>query len=325
MKVRIWTVAAGLAAVAALIAVPAAMAAYASPKLQVSQAGNVVTIKASEAADDDATAAAYIVAPAGTTLTTSQAPGTVLGPVKALIIATALANAQLPVTGQLLVAAPGQVPDAVAQACVPPAETLRATWIMALNLAGSQINLPVFLTNEGVIAVCLPHPSQATAGAKLVSAEFSVAGVFSPVQLGAWIAIWLPYGADAKPNPAGTVASPAAIAPGAVTIKAKKVGAGALVAGVVTQAGQGRGGAVVAIWGAKGKAALRRLGTTRVGATGVFAFKAKSGDVFQARAVAASGSAPPLCTQVASQLGGVPCVNPTVNGFTAQSKTVRKR
>ena len=35
MKRRIWTVALGLAAVAALIAVPAAMAAYMSPKLEV--------------------------------------------------------------------------------------------------------------------------------------------------------------------------------------------------------------------------------------------------------------------------------------------------
>ena len=40
MKRRIWTVAAGLAAVAALIAVPAAMAAYTSAKLEVTQSGD---------------------------------------------------------------------------------------------------------------------------------------------------------------------------------------------------------------------------------------------------------------------------------------------
>ena len=37
MKGRIWTVSVGLAALAALIAVPAAMAAYTSPKLEVTQ------------------------------------------------------------------------------------------------------------------------------------------------------------------------------------------------------------------------------------------------------------------------------------------------
>jgi hypothetical protein len=82
---------------------------------------------------------------------------------------------------------------------------------------------------------------------------------------------------------------------------------------------------VVTIWGAKGKAALRPLGKAKVAATGAFTFRAKKGDVFQARAVAASGSAAPLCTQLGPVFAPIPCVNPTVNGFTAQSKAVRKR
>ena len=48
----------------------------------------------------------------GTQLTTSQAPGTVLGPVKAIVKALDLAGADLPLEGQLLVAAPGQIPAA---------------------------------------------------------------------------------------------------------------------------------------------------------------------------------------------------------------------
>ena len=47
MKRRIGTVAIGLAALAALIAVPAAMAAYSSPKLDVTQIATGVVVKAS--------------------------------------------------------------------------------------------------------------------------------------------------------------------------------------------------------------------------------------------------------------------------------------
>ena len=85
MKGRIWTAAVGLAAVAALIAVPAAMAAYMSPKLEVTQTATGVVVKASLDPNDDPTAAVVILAPAGTQLTTTQAPGTVLGPVNAIL------------------------------------------------------------------------------------------------------------------------------------------------------------------------------------------------------------------------------------------------
>jgi len=150
--------------------------------------------------------------------------------------------------------------------------------------------------------------------------------VFGNVPLGAWIAFWTPYKPGAgQVNIPGTVASPAAVAPGAVSIRAKKAGAGAIVAGVVTQAGQARGGAVVTIWGAKGKAALKRMGKANVADNGAYTFRAKAGAVFQARVVAAPGLAPPLCTTLSAALSPVPCVNPTVNGFTARSKKVRKR
>ena len=153
-----------------------------------------------------------------------------------------------------------------------------------------------------------------------------MSGVFSAVQLGAWIAFWTPYNPGVGTvNIAGTIASPAAIAPGAVSIKAKKLRAGALVTGTVTQAGQGRSGAVVTIWGAKGKAKLRAMGKAKLAANGNFTYRAKTGDVFQARVAAAAGSAPPLCTQLGTALAPIPCVNPTVNGFTAQSKSVRKK
>jgi hypothetical protein len=341
MKRSILTVAVGLASVAALIAVPAAFAAYTSAKLEIRQAGSIATIKASLDPNDDPTASVRIFAPTGTQLTTNQAPGTVLGPVKAIVKALDLAGADLPLDGQLLVATPGQIAPADQAACLGATAPL-ASWIMVLSAAGQTLRVPTYLiTTTGAqaalgpayIQVCLPPPDipagtpgRATFGAKLYSAELAINGVFSSVPLGAWVAFWTPF----KPgvgqvNVAGTVASPAAIAPGAVSVAAKKLGAGALVAGAVTQAGQPRGGAVVTIWGAKGKAALKPLGKANVTAAGRFTFRAKLGDSFQARAVAAPGSAAALCTQLGPVFAPVPCVNPTVNGFTAKSKTIRKR
>ena len=341
MKGRIWTVAAGLASVAALIAVPAALAAYTSAKLEVRQAGSATTIKASLDPNDNPTASVRIFAPAGTQLTTSQAPGTVLGPVKAIVKALDLAGADLPLEGQLIVAAPGQIAPASQAACLGPTAPL-ASWIMILSAAGQTLPVPTYLVatagaqtalGPAYIQVCLPPPDippgtpgRATFGAKLYSAELGINGVFGAVSVGAWVSFWTPYNPGlGTVNVAGTVASPAAIAPGAVTAAAKKLGVGAVVTGAVTQAGQPRGGVVVTIWGAKGKAALRPLGKAKVAATGKFMFRAKTGDNFQARALAAPGSAGPLCTQIGPLLAPIPCVNPTVNGFTALSKVVRKK
>ena len=83
MKGRIWTVAVGLAAVAALVAVPAAMAAYTSPKLEVTQTGTTGHRQGVARPQRRPDRAAFaIFAPSGTQLTTTQAPGTVLGPVQ---------------------------------------------------------------------------------------------------------------------------------------------------------------------------------------------------------------------------------------------------
>ena len=341
MKGRISTLVAALAAVTALIAVPAAMAAYTSAKLQVTTAGTATVVKASLDPNDDPTASVRIFAPAGTQLTTNQAPGAVLGPVKATVKALDFGGADLPLEGQLVVAPAGAVPPATVTACVGSAAPL-AIWLMQLNAAGQTLAVPAFLVGTSgplaalgpaYIQVCLPPPDlpagtpgRATFGAKLYSAELSISGVFSSVPLGAWIAVWTPYNPGVGTvNVAGTVASPAAIAPGAVSIKAKKLKAGALVTGRVTQAGQGRGGAVVTIWGAKGKAKLKALGKAKLAANGNYTFRAKLGDRFQARVVAAAGTAGPLCTQLAAAFAPIPCVNPTVNGFTAQSATVRKK
>jgi hypothetical protein len=342
MKRRIWTALVGLAAIAALVAVPSALAAYTSPTLQVSQAGSAITIKAALSPDDDPTASVQIYAPTGTQLTTNQAPGTVLGPVKALVKALDLGGADLEFDGQLVVAAPGQVPAADQALCLQGATPL-ATWIMALTAAGQSVPVPAFLVatsgaasaiGPAYIQVCLGPPDippgtpgRADFGAKLYSAQLTVRGVFSAVPVGAWLSIWTPYTPMAGvPNAAGTVAAPAAIAPGAVTAKAKKRKRGAIVSGTVTQAGQGRGSAVVTIFGGNKKRKVKKLGSVKAKVSGAYAFRARKGTFFKATVVAAPSAAPPLCTALASQLpSGIPCVNPTVSGFTATSKVVKRK
>lgn len=342
MKRRIGTIAIGLAAVVALTAVPAAMAAYASPTLTITQTATGTVVKASLDPSDDPTARVAIIAPSGTALTTTQAPGTVLGPVKAIVKALDLAGADLPLEGQLVVAAPGQVPAVQQGACIGTATPI-ATWVMVLSAAGQTLTVPTYLMSTtgtpfaaagpAAITICLPPPDvpagtpgRATFGAKVYSAELAINGVFGPVATGAWISIWTPYTPGAGlPKPSGTVASPAAILPGAISLKAKRSGLGATLAGAVTQGGQARGGASVTLYGAGKASGLKKLGKAKVAANGRFAFKAKSGTFFRADAVAAGGSAPSVCTTIQPLLGAIPCVNPTVNGFVAKSKVVKKK
>jgi hypothetical protein len=340
VKRRIWTILVGLASVAALIAVPSALAAYTSPKLEVKRAGAAATIKVSLSPDDDPTASVRIFAPAGTQLTTTQAPGTVLGPVRAIVKALDLAGADLPLEGQAVVAASGQIPAAAQSACLQGATPL-TTWVLVLSAAGQTLNVPAYLVatsgaqtalGPAYIAVCLPPPDvppgtpgRATFGAKLYNAELTISGVFGAVPVGAWVAFWTPYTPlQGSVNVAGTVASPAAIAPGAVTLAAKTRGRGATVTGRVTQAGQGRGGASVAIFGGAKRTGLKRLGRVQVRANGTFTFAARTGAFFRATAVTTTASAPPLCTALGGAFAPVPCVNPTTNGFTVQSRVVRK-
>ncbi len=339
---RFWTAVVGVATVAAVVAVPSALAAYMSPKLQVTQTATGVVVKASLDPNDDATARVAILAPTGTSLTTNQAAGTVLGPVRATVKALDLGGADLPLEGQLVVAAPGQVPADAQAACVSGATPL-ATWLMVLTAAGQTLTVPTYLISTAgtslasispaFIAICLPPPDvpagtpgRATFGAKVYNAELSINGVFGKVATGAWIATWVPYSPGiGAVNPAGAVVSPAAIAPGAVSLTAKRSGAGATLSGAVTQAGQPRGGATVTIFGGAKASKLKRLGRATVSGSGKFAFKAKSGTFFRADAVATTAAAPPLCTQLQPLIGATPCVNPTVNGFAAKSKVVRKK
>jgi hypothetical protein len=343
MRKRIWTVVAGVVSIAALVAIPAAYAAYTSPKLEVARAGTAVTVKASLDPDDDPTASVRIFVPTGTQLTTTQAPGTALGPVRAIVKALDLAGADLPLAGNLVVAAPGQIAPAAQAACLGTVTPL-ASWVMVLSAAGQTLPVPAYLVattgaqaalGPAFIQVCLPPPDipvgtpgRATFGAKLYSAELTINGVFS-ASPGAWVAFWTPFVPSAgQVNAAGTVASPAAIGAGAVSVAARKSGAkgvGAVVTGRVTQAGQARAGAAVTIFGGPRANRLKRLGRVSSSASGAFRFRAKAGVFFRANVAAAAAAAPAVCSAIGATIAPVPCVNPTTNGFTVVSRVIRKR
>lgn len=340
MKRPIWTVAGGLASVAALVAVPAALAAYTTAKLEVTRTATGLQIKATGSPDDDATAAVRIFAPTGTQLTTNQAPGAVLGTVRVLARALDLAGAEIPLEGQIVVAAAGQVSPADLAACLQGA-TPTATWVLALSVAGQSLPVPAFLVattgaqtalGPAFIQVCLRPPDVPAGtpgrqpfGAKAYNVEATINGVFSAAP-GTWVAFWTPYRPGlGQVDVAGTVASPASVSAGAVTAAARRRGSGAILTGRVTQGSQPRAGASVTVFGGPRANKLKRLGRVRTAANGTFAFTARTGVVFRANAVAAATAAPAVCTALATAIAPVPCVNPTIGGFTAQSRVIRKR
>lgn len=335
---RIGVIAAAVAA--ALVVVAVAAAAYTSPKLQVTQAGSTTVITASAAQTDDSTARVAIYLPPGATVTGGQAPGTKIGVVSAQVSALALGGALLPLAGDIVIAPPGAIAPATQAACTQGQAPL-ATWLLVLQAAGQTINLPAYaIPTAGAeaaigpakIVFCLAPPDipvdkgGATFGAKFLSAKLTLNGIIQAVPAGVFLTFWTPWQAgNGQINAAGTVASPAAVAPGAVSVTAKTSGLGAVVAGKVTQGGQARGAVRVAIWGGPKKTGLKRLGTVTSKANGTFSLKTRSGLFFQARAVAAAAGAASVCASVQAALGGAPCVNPTISGFTRASATVRKK
>jgi hypothetical protein len=335
MRNRTRTAIVAVAALAALALAAVATAAYTSPKLSVSYAaGNVTRIVASASVDNDATARAAIVIPTGTALTTTAAPGTKVGTAKAQVSALALGGALLPLAGDIVVAPPGSVPAASQTGCIGPA-TPQATLMLVLQAAGQTINLPAYIIptsgpqaalGAAQLVFCLPPPDLpapvgATFGAKFLSADLTLNDVIGPIAQGAWVAFWTPWNAGVGTvNAAATVASPAAIAPGGITLSGRKVKGVKRLSGRVTQAGAGIATRVTILAGTK------RLATVSARANGAFTYavpKKSKATTFRARAVVAGHDAPAVCGQFGSL--GVPCVNATVSGFTATSGAVRIR
>lgn len=341
-KVRLAVI--SVAALTALALAASATAAYSTAKLSVSYtAGGVTRIVASSDVADDATARAAIVISQGTTLTTTAAPGTKVGTVKAQVSALALGGALLPLAGDIIVAPPGAVPAASQTACIQTA-TPSATYLLVLQAAGQTINLPAYIIptdatqaalGAAQLVFCLAPPDipttsgGATFGAKFLSADMSFTNVFSPLTSALWMAFWTPWTpAVGTVNTAGTVASADLIAPGVVTLKGKRVKGRVTLTGKATQGGVGEAFRVQ-VWGAVGKAAFKPLKTVSAKDNGTFSLvlaKTAKQTSFQAKVVVSEGSvtgdtAKTICTGLFSSLP-IPCSSFTVSGFSAKSKSV---
>lgn len=326
------------AALGALALAAVATAAYTKPTLKVAYgAGQVTRITATADIDEDSTARAAIYLPAGTTLTTNQPAGTAIGKAKAMVSALQLGGALVPFEGDIVVAAPGQVASAT-QALCTQGQTPAAIWVLVLQAVRQTINLPAFLLptagaetalGPAKLVICLPPPDVpvaqggATFGAKFVQAVLTVQGVFSPAAAGAWLGVWTPYAAGGQVNAPGTVASPAVIAPGQITLEAVKRGrVNTRLTGQLTQQGQPTSGTVTILAG-RTSSSLQRVATVRVSAKGTFAFTVKrKAEFFRVTGAAAVRSAPTLCAALTGL--PAPCVNATLSGFATRSPIARR-
>lgn len=172
----------------------------------------------------------------------------------------------------------------------------------------------------------IPPPAGATFGAKFLSADLTLTGVFGPIPQGAWVAFWTPWNPGVGTvNAAATVASPALIAPGGITLTGKKTKGIKRLTGKVTQGGAGVA-ARVAILAAGNTGTLKQVKTVTTKADGSFTYSAartSKATRFRARVTVAGRDSTATCTQFGAL--GVPCVNGTVSGFTATSGIVRIR
>jgi hypothetical protein len=316
------TVALAAGSCAAILTTSGALAAYGSPRLQATQSGNAITIDIAQSAGDDPTAIVRIISPLQTEIAESQPVGTSIGRADAIFVATAVGGGELTAGGTLQVSG-NPIGQASLSGCAA-GERVEGVWSMHLEGAGLSMSVPVFLLVGGDLLFCLPHPATLAQGAKLIGLRLTVTGALRLRPVGTWISIWVPYGAT-EADLARAVASPAVVGAGTVTFAARANGAGARIVGHVRQGGAPRAGAKVRIMGGARPSRLRHLGTATTNGTGQFTFRAKSGTFFQATASVGRSSPPGICFVLEPFLRPIPCVNPTLNGFSVQSGTVRKR
>jgi hypothetical protein len=167
--------------------------------------------------NDDPTAKLTIYSPAGYNASLTAAPGAKIGRVLALVKLLDLGGALFPLAGDVLVANPADPAIQAAAARCTPGVTNQATWVLSATLQGQAISIPIFVNKVGKLVtqqVCLAPPDvpagtpgRATLGAKLVSADFTVKGVFRNAAKGEyeWAGIFTPYApGTGAPNAAGT-------------------------------------------------------------------------------------------------------------------------
>ncbi len=354
----------GLPAVAALVALASATAALAaySPSLTISRtvaaSGDTTDITFTQTAADDPTATVVIYSPIGYSLTLNQANGTQIGTLDGSVVAGAFGGATVPVAGTITVGDVNSTTlQAAAQQCTGT-KTHTAIWLLNVTAAGQSLpspvpiyvdlttTLPFSAFASASLQLCLPHPSVAAFGIKLLSATLHVKGVLAPpATQGAfrWTAVNVPWKPDtAAVNLLGTIETQA-IDPTPVTAtlsaklvtKTRKVKHGkhldlvysyfAKVGGQVRQGNEGAAGANVDIF-----AGDQKIATATTNQNGSFSktFKLTRTTGYHAAvslkssAVVGGSCTPPLPFGSSD----MPCGTITTVGFTAESgsRTVKK-
>lgn len=202
-----------------------ALAKY-DPSLTIEQssyrlgAATTVDVFIAISEDADPTAKLTIFSPVGYDANLTAAPGTKIGSVLAIVRAKALANARLPLAGDVLVANPSDATIRAAATRCTGSATHTTVWVLNTTLQGQTVAIPVFVDRVGALVsqqVCLPSPDipesagGARFGAQLIAADFTISGVFrnagAPNQDGyEWAGIYTPYVAGtATANAAATV------------------------------------------------------------------------------------------------------------------------
>jgi len=313
--------------------------ALAVQRLSVTQSATSLTIKVSQVQADPQPARIQIFVPTGYSLNTSQAPGTVIGTTSGSVFARD-ANIPLPLSGDVVVA------PANTNAAPCFTGTHSAVWLLRLQVAGQQIQLPLAVdqttgTNAAFgayqLVTCLAPsdvpqgaPGRSPNGAQLLEATFTVNNVFTvPTSQSTWKALTTPYSpGNGTPNAAGTVETRSLVGAGTLSITsrvANKKKRTLRLSGRLTQGGAAVTGAQVRLL-LNGKASRFTARSSATGAYTIVLRKTgkKSTTTFQARvAVAERDITSTAC--VGPTLPVVPCVSATASPFTAVSRKLRVR
>ena len=358
---RRWTRVAvlGCAGAFALALAGQALAAY-TPKLVVQMGDAGTTIKLSIPSTDDPTANLTFFAPVGTGASLGGTPGSTIGTVEAKATAAALGGATLPLTGTVQVRAANgtylsngqQVPLAAAATACTGTATHAAFWVLVLTAAGQTLEVPLLVdpvstaplstTVAYSLTVCLP-PSDipqavggAAFGAKVIEANFTVKGVFSPTTSGdnVWRLRATPYNpGKGTVNLPATVETQSFVESGNVTLGVPsrtltRLAATFQVSGTVKTGGLSDTSASVSL--ARGTTAtkLSVFAHPAVKPDGTYTARFAVRRVLrrvQAFFVQAVATAPQrdLAATACKATFGVPCIGATASGF-ADTSSVRK-
>jgi hypothetical protein len=348
----------GSVATVALVIAGQALAAY-TPKLVVQMGAPGTTIKLSIPATDDPTAKLTFFAPAGTGANLTATAGSTIGVLDAKAIAGALGGATLPLTGSVQVrAASGtylssgqQVSLATAATRCTGTATHAAYWVLVLSAAGQTLEVPLLVDPVTTaplstvasysMTICLP-PSDipesaggAAFGAKVIEANFTVKGVFSPTTAGVnvWRLLATPYTlGKGAPNAPATVEAQSYVESGTVALGVPKrtltrSSAAFRAAGTVKTSGLPDTTASVSL--ARGstatKVAVFAHPPVRAGAfTARFAIRRllKRAQTYLIQAVATAAQRDLAATDCKATFG-VPCIGATASGFAAKSSIRR--